>query len=535
MACETFPVEVEPTNPAIQLFGNRLFADQAPTELLAELLLVVASPKRIGSGPAVQVFLPEWDQLKKWRRGQPLEYAPKARLNLKLFAFMAASRLDSRHQTHRSHYADLVKRLEAAVLAEPGTEAEVMRTLENLFLGFHGAGSGRTWCAQSFLPLSPALLASETIWAESHARLERPSEWDDVIENATSFFTSSKRLFFARGGEVLFLQLCNALRTSAHEVRAWVDDSEVDLAAVEQDPATLHSMLQDALGRLMEQAPRSLEDIAGFIDEAVESETSKATDRDSRGGTRWVQAGACASESWKEGYLFAVDLLRLCNADLDVVERVRLLESACAMQVLRTLAAQSARYSQCEGNARWPGYRWAVSAPEESGQAVKRMSRLTARLAERLVYHAIRSDGVPQPPPWIREKRLKEADRRYGGKLFIGLAKRIGFIVPRRGAGARFTLNEHLLRLLVVTTVPLDGRVTFERFKVLLEARHGLVFDDDGLSRANEWADGPKDVSFGGAADAWLLEMLAAAGMLVTLSDSCSLVENPAAKKGVES
>ena len=113
------------------------------------------------------------------------------------------------------------------------------------------------------------------------------------------------------------------------------------------------------------------------------------------------------------------------------------------------------------------------------------------------------------------------------------MAKRIGLEVPRRGAGARFTLNQRLLRFLVVTTVPLGGRLTYDRFKALVEARHGLVVDADGLARANTWADGAPQVSFGDNVDEWLREMLTAAGMLITLSDSCSLVENPAAQRGL--
>jgi len=134
-----------------------------------------------------------------------------------------------------------------------------------------------------------------------------------------------------------------------------------------------------------------------------------------------------------------------------------------------------------------------------------------------------------------RGEVLKEADRRYGSKLFSGLAKRIGFLIPRRGAGVRFTLNEQLLRLLVVTTVPVGGRLTYDRFKALVEARHGLVFDSDGFARADEWAGGTGRVSLGHGVDAWLQDMLAAAGLLIHLSDSCALVENPAAKKGVNS
>ncbi len=52
MLCNYFPYNPDDAkamkNPAIQLFGNRLFMDQTVSELLVEFLLVVFSTKRIG-------------------------------------------------------------------------------------------------------------------------------------------------------------------------------------------------------------------------------------------------------------------------------------------------------------------------------------------------------------------------------------------------------------------------------------------------------------------------------------------------------
>ena len=536
MSCNSFPITSDTeTNPAILLFGKRLFHDQSPTEFLVELLLVVNASKRIGrDGSPFTAALPGYETILGWPAGELLHYAPRARLNLKLFAFMGASRLDSRHETHRTHYKELLERLLANVrVTEAGSENDVLRTLENLLLGFQGAGSGRTWCAQTFMPICPGLLAGETIWSESVARRKSPENWSDLMQDHSSYFATNKRLFLARGGELLFLQICNALRQPHETVAKWVKESGVHLELTEQDPAWLHAELQRELRRLLDQCPQTLTEIADFLDSGVEPATARATDT-ADGSPRYVEAGWCAAESWKEGYLFAVDLLRLCGADLDVVERLLLLESACTMQVLRSLAVQSARHCHSEHSVSWPGYRLAVSAPTEENQAVKRISRRTAKAAERLVFHALRSGDVPLPHDALkREKVLKEADRRYGGKLFTGMAKRIGLLVPRRGAGVRFTLNEQLLRLLVVTTVPVGGRLTYDRFKALVEARHGLVFDSDGFARASMWADGAGQVLVNNI-DVWLQEMLAAAGLLIHLSDSCALVVNPAGKKGVE-
>src|SRR5215469_13466587 len=86
----------EDFNPAIRLFGRRFFGDQSIAELLLEFLLVATSLKRIGDHTvASESLLPEFEVLRSWPHSRPLEYAPKARLNLKLFAFLGASKLET--------------------------------------------------------------------------------------------------------------------------------------------------------------------------------------------------------------------------------------------------------------------------------------------------------------------------------------------------------------------------------------------------------------------------------------------------------
>ena len=513
-------------NPAIQLFGNRFFSDQTVSELLVEFLLVVFSPKQFGDTGIFNDALPSLDGISN--NGDKFVYAPQARLNLKLFSFLGASRLDSRHQTHRAHHEALLHQLRERIhIADVGDKDDVIRTIENLFLGFQGAGSGRTWCAQSFLPVSPAFLAGESIWNESAAMGEDLGEWQDVLERLSTLFSMNKHRFLGRGGELLYLQVCNALRQSQDRIAEWCSGERLGLSQNEQDPAWLHAELNQALGRLMNYCPSTLTDLAEFIDSRIDSETPKKTD-EKEGERRFVPAGWCNTDSWKEGYLFAVDLLRLMKTNLDVVDRIYLLELACAMQVLRSLATQSVRSIGADGGIDGPGYRLAVSAPEEKRPVIRRLSQHSIKEIEKNIFQSLRSANIKLPDDeGERNKILAQADRAYGGKLFVGLSKRIGFVVPKRGSGARFILNEQLLRLLVVTTVPLGGRLTFDTFKNLLEQRHGLVFDANGLDRASQWLSG-KGIYLPADTDRWLQEMLEAAGFLIHLSDSCALVHNPA-------
>lgn len=530
MMFKPFPYNAEKessdsSNPAIQLFGNRFYNDQTVTELLAEFLLVVNAKKKISENQ-ISESLPSYEQLLDWP-DVPLNYSPQTRINLKLFSFLGASRIDSRHEIHRQHHKELINlMLEKITLAGSGNKHDVIRTLENLFLGFQGAGSGRTWCAQSFFPLAPGLLAGESIWKETSAKKKNITDWDEVY----SFFSLGQHVFYARGGELLYLQICNALRQSTETIQSWAKEMGLHFSKEEGNPKQLHAALQKALSELMKQCPQPVSDIADFIDTGLDAETT--LNMDYQGGQsdspRFVKAGWCPDNTWQEGYLFAVELLRLCRANLDVIERFYLLETACSMQVLRSLVIQSARSYQWENESVWPGYRIAVSAPEDTRSSVKRISKLSVKAIEKLIFKAIRygndSTTVVDEKSTVNWKNI---DKDYAGKLFLGLGKRIGFIVPRRGAGARFVLTEQILRYLVITTVPADRRLTVETFKALVERHHGLVFDSEGLNRASQWVDGstlylPNDT------DAWLHNMLDAAGLLVRLSDSCALVVNPA-------
>ncbi len=205
------------------------------------------------------------------------------------------------------------------------------------------------------------------------------------------------------------------------------------------------------------------------------------------------------------------------------------------MQVLRSLATQAARYASPPVDGLSPAYRLAISDPAGENEAVRQVSKASVQSVEKMIYDALRHQDIesriPKPE---RAKLYREADRRYGHKLFVTVAKRIGLIIPRRGGGMRFVLNERLLRLLVVTLIP-SRRLTYDSFKRLAEAHYGLALDEPSLGRASKWARGVKIESFEEPTDEWFQNMLEAAGVLRRLSDSCSLVENLAShgKEGV--
>lgn len=323
-------------NPGIQLFGRRFFTDQSVMEYLSEFLLVVNSPKRISDeGEGFDSLLPSWEQLQEWPSGAALGYRAPVRLALKLFAFLGASKLDTRHESHKQQYTVIIDKLKEAIHTD-GTidKQDILHSLENLFLGFQGVGINRTWCAQVFMPVALSLLACETNWQQTKTERGDVTSWREAIP----YFSSTQKLFMARGGELLYLHLCNAFRADRNELHDFV--SHLDLVEEEQNPQQLHASLQRNLKNITGQCPEALNSVAELIDN-IDNLTAEQTNC----GEEYMQCAWCPRESWREGYLFAVELNRLCQATIDPIERIDLLMMGCAFQVLRTLCAQSVRYA----------------------------------------------------------------------------------------------------------------------------------------------------------------------------------------------
>jgi len=526
MSNSTFPYDAKSeqaykSNPAIRLFGNRFSTDQTSLELLGEFLLITTSVKEI-EGKELRSALPPLDDIHSWSNSK-LKYSPKIKLNLKLFAFLSSSRLDSRHLTHREHYTQLIQELKKRIKVDSNDKTQVVKTLENLLLGFQGAGTSRTWCAQSFIPISRGLVAGEAIWNETKAKSHYAESWSYVLDNAKLYFSLNKHRFLARGGELLYLQICNAMKQNQEAIQAWNLDAKLEFSSEELEPEKLLNSLERGLAKFFSACPKFIDDLAEFIDDKLDPETAAKTDMHEQ-QPRFVEAGWCNSATWQEGYLLAVEINRILSSGLDVMDSVYYLETLFMLHTLRNLIMQSSRCLS-NGEAKWPGYYMAINRSDEENGTLKRISHQSLKNIEKTIYMAIRSHM--QGTDIVQdEKILKEADTRSGHKFFLKMAKQAGLVIPKRGAWARFVLTPQILRVLVTTIVPQQGRITYETFKQLIRARWGMVFDEDGFGECCEWL-GVEKVYLSSDTDAWLLEMLAESGLLMHLSDSCALVLHP--------
>lgn len=525
----------EDINPAIQLFGSRLFSDQTVLEFLVELLLVAYSPKKIMDMKPFNKVFPDRDILQNWDKNKRLLYAPPARLNLKLFSFIGASKLETRHESHKKHYKDILNELRNRIDSDsPGEEDDILRTIENLFLGFQGAGYDRTWCAQTFVPISFALLSAETLWNQSLTKDTNNLDWHIITDRFRHFFSVSRHRFLARGGELLYLQLCNALRQSSGEIDSLSRRLGISLNEIEADSVKLYEALGDAFNTIMAHCPPALDKIALLIDK-IDGETVQRTDGETD-SERFTNCGWCPEDSWMEGYLFAVEFLRVCQAEMDPIERIEMLKLCCAFQVLRSLCAQSARVvpwsKERLSNGNGLGFIWAISSSSGEDSIIKQVSQRNLKAIQQLIYNAIRIPEIKGNVDKYYRKTstqslYREADTRYGDRFFLSLSKKIGFVVPKKGPGARFVLSDHIIRYLVLALIRPGERCTLDTFKGLMFAHYGLAIDGKYIQKACAWSDYPSLSESETGNDDWLVQKLRASGFLIHLSDACSLVQNP--------
>ncbi|MGQ9681556.1 MAG: hypothetical protein ACUVX9_03355 [Anaerolineae bacterium] len=531
---QPFPVlalEEEDHNPGIRLFGKRFFGDQSALELLAELLAVAFSPKRLGKGQTLGEPLPSLPALAAWPDGVGLEYRPALRLNLKLFGLLTASRPDTRHPSHEEHYEVLRRRLQARIQIADGEAGEVVEWLEDVWRGFQGAGANRVWSAQTFFPVCSALLSKEAIWQYKAAKQKVPTTWLDVTANPAAYF-SSRRAFLARGGELLYLQLCNALRQPAAAVQALAEElsaaADVGWTEDEQQPARLHQSLQQGLARLQQQGA-GLDRLALLIED-LDPETTRAVNRMEAENSGWLTCAWCPAESWREGYLFAVELNRLLSATLAPVERLEMLVVACALQALRSLCAQSARYAPQPMEGGGPlGYAWLLSAPQGAPPALRQASRHNLQAVQALIQGALRRPALQEHARAGKKPAAslyREADNKYGHKLFLSLGKKLGLIVPKQGRYARLTVTDSILRYLVLALLSPGERCTEDEFRRRLFCHHGIAIEGPELAKAAAWSGLPASGTLQQGASGWLKASLQAGGFLHALSDACSVVRN---------
>ncbi len=498
-------------NPAINVFGRRFLSAQTVLEYLAEFLLVFSSEKHFNKS-----------ENRGYKNDIPIQpkfnfieiaYFPPSRLPLKLFTFFTMSQLEKRHPVHRKTFEDSLKQTEGKVLGNPQDKEKTVKALQAVLSGFSGVSGNRGWPAHVFLPVSESLLAREIIWGHSKAIKSNISEWKDFFRSG--FFRMNLYNFMARGGELLYLQLLNLFNNFDSTMLNFRNSSEyahIKNISVQE----LKNDICSGLDEMLNELKMSIGKIVEFIENCIGKDLEDNDYLDSQAKCGWVPA-----ETLPESLLFAWEMRNILKAEIDIIQKVELLEILCSMQVLRTLCFQAARNSEAYRNRKTEkfigNYVWTVSHKEEN---IKKLSAYNYKQIEKLIFSA-----VEQANTYGVEIKNKIAES--GHLLFRKLSKDLEIAIPRKGPGARFVLNENIIRFLVLSLVPPDSRMRFNRFIERAFLHYGMAISPDELSIASGWTMPDSPEKTGWSEPEWLMEKLNAGGFLIQLSDAVSIVKNP--------
>ena len=499
----------EQKNPAIRLYGRRLYKDQTPVEYLAEFLLVFASQKG-----------PDRDNEFRFRiRGgsDTAYYWPNDLLALKLFSFFPNSKLETRHHVHHQAYIQAIGDIKAHITGEEDEKNEIIRLLQSLFSGFVGVAKNRTWVTHSFLPASPSLLAREVNWLHSKASKDDSlDDWND----SEKYFDTTRHNFMARGGELLFLQLAHLFSADDHDALDVINANPSYKHLSYLSIGDLQDNLEQNLRAVLEGAVTPIQELSTFLESSLSDLSFDSM------GTQ-ASLGWAPKTSLTEAFLFAHELQNISQSTLGALEKIELLELLVCMQVLRSLCFQAQRVDGPDRSITGfiGGYVWIPAAPYvPSGSSSRKLAQSSFDQIEEVLYRVIRK--VAQP-----NEILNQADK-HGFQIFRKIGKEIGLVVPRTGGGQRFALSPTLLRFLVAALIKPGERVRLTEFYARAFSHYGIALGDLQLAHAMEDnEDGRSRTDYAAVSDtAWVEEALQQGGLLVGLSDAVSIVHNPNCK-----
>ena len=529
------------------VWGHRLRDGQDWIEYLLEFLNVLAGFEyQLGQG----INTPPGT------RSGRASYTIFKRMGLRRFAFY-----DDKEKTKHPLDDQARERLihELRTRLEPQTD-EVIDHLYSLLRSFSALERTRSWYAKSLFPAHHNLLMWESLRkgatrrrADAEAQADSPAAYDKDIS-----FT--QRNFFARGGEVYYLIL--SAGTERHPERR---------DFIERRLRTLLTVSYETLGKL-----------ASVIEESWQAVTGESPTKGD-GKLGWILDPACNLYE-----RFAEDVEMLLRKELDALELLYLLSSLICFHitvyvyvrahpratsavlnngvgldlcrptlpvdnlqgadggVLRKVSATQFKLQE---------YRIEQKAKQYIHERVKGWAEeptstpLHRHLDSRVTQHfnlGAKMKSALEKSVTPLQQRYQEGDlssedflngyaeglyealaqdfRSHFLPIHRALAKAIGFVSPKTGTNARFTLSDDLLKALTLANVDTGRPLTFDQFLERLYDRYGLVVGPEAAHASGLYDRQPINVEYYLQNQAAFLDKLKASGFAVEYSDATAMV-----------
>lgn len=489
---------VEKENLQIQVYGQRLFRSQTLYEYLLEFLLVFISPKGTNSiekaDQGFSFFVPE--------NGENLTYFPSPRIGLKRFIFLNRSEPEKRFKVDKEalkEYRDYLK--SNMDISNPNLNADfVLDVIQDLLYGYNAVIGKRSWFAQSLLPVAPELIFCEAMGKKGD---RKELKYDKNKSDVDKLFSFNDRAFMARGGEVYYLHIVQGI-LQAPEYEEKLIQGLKDLVHGIPQLSKIAQYLQEMwlLYHYEEkQDPMSVDNINRIKKEAMwipENYSLRAKDT-------------------------VFELNNLLQSELDPFEKIELVGSLIVLQIIRMMCLQATKVLSDKDNQEW-----LIDLTDDPNGQIRKLAVSSYQKLEENVFRAVHTANLETYKNYINKDEIKifKDASEDTSKLVRKLGKDIDFLIPPTGKNMRFSLNEKIVKLLVLSLVVPGERVLFstflekcyDHFKIIIGPSEALkhfgnTLDMD-LSAFDENADR-------------MQKLLKDCGFLRDLSDATSIVENP--------
>lgn len=493
---KTFPNSVNDIDKhmksvATRVFGNRFMPDQTLYEYLIEFLLVFASAKSSDLHTGKLKFHELTDSR--------LSYWIEPRMGLRRFIFFNKTKTNDVTPIDEVAYKELIKILRKRIDTDNEADKKaIIDAMQDLLHGYAVVIRKRNWCAQTLLPVCPEMIFCD---AMPNGKVRKKLTWDQDGESVDNSFDFDKRNFLARGGEVYYLHILQALGSDQEK----------------------RHRLESLLGLLLRADGGKLSAICNFIEESWESELGF----DKNKLAKHMSLSYIPENAYKEAGEYSVsELTNYLSNELPPITKIEILAKGIMFQIMRMLSWRVYNYLDKEKHA------WIVDMKGKSARTVRLIASECYTEIENDFVKALNKSakeiGIPADEYKNYMRKINSA-RKSSLDIFRLKGKEIQCIIPSNGKYERFSLSEDVLRFLVLALIPPTGKVTLDMFLAKLYEHYKIVIGPEEYKRyvaENGSLESTLANSFSENLESFQ-SFLKSTGFLRELSDATSIVVNP--------
>lgn len=497
---EAFPnINIDSKYPlSSYLFGHRMRSNQSDIEYLIEFLQVMLAKKQLED-----ITL---DYFPKVSRGQDveIEYYPDVAIALKRFIFFPNSKPEGKLPVDKDAYQACISSLEQSVNGDMGRDKRIIAILQDLFYGFNATAQNRSWFDKNMLPVCPEVILPEGMGVKSERDGISFARGKKEVDNDFSY---NRYTYMCRGGEVYYLHLLSSANHEDDNFRAELE-------------ARFKSLVFDSYPQFSELAKFIKNTWSNYM--MVDPDDIKRPNKNLN--------TIPAAFSCRDKYT-AQEINTLLSNNIDSFDKLSILADTIILQLLRVMYATATSVVK-DRKAPW------VIDVSRSNAEIRKLAADSFYENEACVVdyiyigYAHFKDRLKEIATGSSEKKeQKHVDDAAGDsyKLYRKLAKSLGLLIPVKGPNMRLSLNERLIKVLVLTLIGPRQKVTLDYFLELLYEHFGMIIDRSIYEKAvQEVVMSPlADYSFMDQNRDAFVTLLKDCGFLRDLSDATCIVENP--------